>query len=218
MFWSFREPPKLNVIFLSIYILVQDYICILPNTFSNWQLHFYYFPIFAPLSLIFNRTKVLVSISLIKNFKRESKKLLQINKKAADQFTFWRFLLISHWLLLHGVLRPLKELHFKLPVRTAILIMCGKVVDERLPLASGIHYGEASRPHRVFGNFQKSTYYAAYSLTPPTHILQINLIWSFIEFIFLITNWYCTRLNLSECFYPNWIWTNIPRLYQKCYS
>ena len=36
--------------------------------------------------------------------------------------------------------------------------MCGKVVDERLPLASGIRYGEASRPHRVFGNCQKSTY------------------------------------------------------------
>lgn len=59
---------------------------------------------------------------------------------------------------------------------TAILIMCGKVVDERLPLASGIRYGEASRPHRVFGNYQKSTYYAAYALTPPTHILQINII------------------------------------------
>lgn len=29
--------------------------------------------------------------------------------------------------------------------------MCGKVVDECLPLASGIRYGEASRPHRVFG-------------------------------------------------------------------
>ena len=71
---------------------------------------------------------------------------------------------------------PLKELHFKLHVRTALLIMCGKVVDEGLPLASGIRYGEASRPHRVFGNFQKSTYYAAYALTPPTHILQINLI------------------------------------------
>ena len=71
---------------------------------------------------------------------------------------------------------PLKGLHFKLPARTATLIMCGKVVDERLPLASGIHYGEASRPHRVFGNCQKSTYYAAYALTPPTHILQINLI------------------------------------------
>ena len=217
MFWSFREPPKLNVIFLSIYILVQDYICILLNTYSNWQLHFYYFPIFVPLSLIFNRTKVLVSISLIKNFKRESKKIVTNKQKAADQFTFWRFLLISHWLLLHGVLKPLKELHFKLPARTAILIMCGKVVDEGLPLASGIRYGEASRPHRVFGNCQKSTYYAAYALTPPTHILQINLIWSFIEFIFLIINWYCTRLNLSECFYPNWIWTNIPRLYQKCY-
>ena len=54
--------------------------------------------------------------------------------------------------------------------------MCGKVVDEGLPLASDIRYGEASRPHRVFGNFQKSTYYAAYALTPPTHILQINLI------------------------------------------
>ena len=54
--------------------------------------------------------------------------------------------------------------------------MCGKVVDDRLPLASGIRYGEASRPHRVFGNYQKSTYYAAYALTPPTHILQINLI------------------------------------------
>ena len=49
--------PKLNVIFLSKYILVQDYICILPNTYSNWQLHFYYFPIFVPLSLIINRTK-----------------------------------------------------------------------------------------------------------------------------------------------------------------
>ena len=69
---------------------------------------------------------------------------------------------------------PLKELHFKLHVRTALLIMCGKVVDEGLPLASGIRYGEASRPHRVFGNYQKSTYYAAYALTPPTHILQIN--------------------------------------------
>ena len=85
-------------------------------------------------------------------------------------------MLISHWLLLHGVLKPLKELHFKLPIRTAILIMCGKVVDDRLPLASGIRYGEASRPHRVFGSYQKSTYYAAYALTPPTHILQINLI------------------------------------------
>ena len=64
--------------------------------------------------------------------------------------------------------------------------MCGRVVDEGLPLASGIRYGEASRPHRVFGNYQKSTYHAAYALTPPTHILQINLIWSFIEFLFLI--------------------------------
>ena len=154
---------------------------ILPNTFSNWQLHFYYFPIFVPLSLIFNRTKVLVSISLLKIFKKESKKIVTNKQKAADQFTFWRFLLISHWLLLHGVLKPLKELHFKLPARTAILIMCGKVVDECLPLASGIRYGEASRPHRVFGNYQKSTYYAAYALTPPTHILQINIIWSFIE-------------------------------------
>ena len=54
--------------------------------------------------------------------------------------------------------------------------MSGKVVDEGLPLASGIRYGEASRPHRVFGSYQKSTYYAAYALTPPTHILQINLI------------------------------------------
>ena len=54
--------------------------------------------------------------------------------------------------------------------------MCGKVVDDCLPLASGIRYGEASRPHRVFGNCQKSTYYAAYALTPPTHILQINII------------------------------------------
>ena len=54
--------------------------------------------------------------------------------------------------------------------------MCGKVVDDRLPLASGIRYGEASRPHIVFGNCQKSTYYAAYALTPPTDFLQIKII------------------------------------------
>lgn len=51
--------------------------------------------------------------------------------------------------------------------------MCGRVVDNCLPLASGIRYGEASRPHRVYGNRQKSTYHAAYAFTPPTHILQI---------------------------------------------
>ena len=75
--------------------------------------------------------------------------------------------------------------------------MCGKVVDEGLPLASGIRYGEASRPHRVFGNFQKSTYYAAYALTPPTHILQINLIWSFIELGVRTKSWTIWMVKLN---------------------
>ena len=75
--------------------------------------------------------------------------------------------------------------------------MCGKVVDEGLPLASGIRYGEASRPHRVFGNYQKSTYYAAYALTPPTHILQINIIWSFIELGVRTKSWTIWTVKLD---------------------
>ena len=48
---------------------------------------FYYFPIFVPLSLIFNRTKAFSFDFIDKNLKRESKKIVT-NKKAADQFTF----------------------------------------------------------------------------------------------------------------------------------
>ena len=87
LFWSilFVSKFKRTIHFIKtkrdrVFVLAPKYIFSLTRTFLLFQ-------IFVPLSLIFNRTKVLVSISLLKIFKKESKKIVT-NKKAADQLTF----------------------------------------------------------------------------------------------------------------------------------